>query len=109
MGRLLAAERSSEALGPIRESSGSHCPLHESQSAQLRPGALRWSIPPRKPFHHSTLPRIQPSHMPCPTQRTHAIGLWVAYQRNHLNSAFLRRWSRGDSQYRTVTMVLTVG
>jgi hypothetical protein len=40
MGRLLAGEGSSQARVPFRDSSGSHCPLHGSQLAYLRPGCV---------------------------------------------------------------------
>jgi hypothetical protein len=110
MGRLLAAELSSEALSPIRESSGSHCPLRESQSAQ------RTQVG-RTQMEHPTTQAVSPQHIPSHTAFPYGVPhpavarhrALLGYQRNHLNSAFLRRWSRGESQYRAVTMELTVG
>jgi hypothetical protein len=67
MGRLLAAELSSEALCPIRESSGSHCPLHELV-------AIRTTYSGRgTQMEHPTTQAVSPQHPPSHTAFPYAV------------------------------------
>jgi hypothetical protein len=94
-GRLLAAEHSSGALPAFRHSLGSHCPrcvsrtsvpvTHKTEArvyfaAGGCDGASGRSLtiaPCRLRTSSVEQPPLAPNrHVPCPTQRTHAVGLW---------------------------------
>jgi hypothetical protein len=85
------AERSCEALVSFRDSSGSHYSLHacvatrKTDACTVRAPRKCMEHPTTHPFYHSTpacarapAPLAPTRPIPCPTQRTHAIGLWVA-------------------------------
>jgi hypothetical protein len=91
-GRLLAAEHSSEALharlpSHFRQSlPAARVVTHKTEaSIRVSPQSvgmehLDAAVSPSHPSPRtSTPPSHAPNrHVPCPTQRTHAIGLWVA-------------------------------
>jgi hypothetical protein len=90
IGMLQAAEHSSGALVPIRDSSCSHCPRGGSVTrrteARVRvspqsvgvehPGRSLLTIPPQRLRTGTPLAYNNP--VPCSTQRAHATGLWAA-------------------------------